>query len=55
MEDLDKISVDDIKEYYNSVITDDIVDVFVVGDVDGSEIKQIFKEYFKVFTLYGNY
>ena len=51
-EDLNKISVDDIKKYYNSVISDDIVDVFVVGDVDGSEIKQIFKEYFKVTTFH---
>ena len=32
--------------------TDDIVDVFVVGDVDGSDIKQIFKEYFKVTTFH---
>ena len=51
-EDLDKITVDDIKKYYNSVISDDIVDVFVVGNVDGNEIKQIFKEYFKVSTFH---
>ena len=51
-EDLDKITDDDIRRYYNSVISDDIVDIFVVGDVDGNEIKQIFKEYFKVSTLH---
>ena len=51
-EDLDKITDDDIKKYYDSVITDDIIDVFVVGDVDDSLIKQIFKEYFKVSTFH---
>lgn len=53
-EDLDKITNEDITKYYDSVITDDIVDVFVVGDVDENEIKQIFKEYFKVSTFHKN-
>ena len=51
-DDLDKITDEDIKKYYDSVITDDFVDVFVVGNVDGNEIKQIFKEYFKVSTFH---
>lgn len=51
-EDLDKITVDDIKKYYESVLSDDIVDVFVVGDVVPEDIKQIFKEYFKVSTFH---
>lgn len=51
-EDLDMITDDDIKKYYNSVISDDIVDVFVVGNVDKDEIKRIFKEYFKVSTFH---
>ena len=50
--DLDRITIDDIKKYYNSVISDDIVDVFVVGNVDCNEIKRIFKEYFKVSTFH---
>lgn len=51
-EDLDKITDEDILKYYNSVISDDIVDVFIVGDVDGENIKKIFKEYFKVSTFH---
>lgn len=51
-DDLSKITDDDIKKYYNSVINDDIVDVFVVGEVDENEIKQIFKNYFKVSTFH---
>ena len=52
LDDLNKITDEDIKKYYDSVIADDIVDVFVVGNVDGNEIKQIFKEYFKVSTFH---
>lgn len=53
-DDLDKITDEDIKKYYDSVISNDIVDVFVVGNVDANEIKQIFKEYFKVSTFHRN-
>lgn len=51
-EDLDKITDDDIKKYYKSILADDIVDVFVVGDVDNETVKRIFKEYFKVSTFH---
>ncbi len=52
IEDLDKISEDDIKKYYDSIIKDDIIDVYVVGNVDNTKIKEIFKEYFKVRTFH---
>lgn len=52
IDDIDKISDKDIKEYYDSVIKNDIVDVYVVGDVDEAEIKNIFREYFKVTTYH---
>ena len=51
-DDLDKITIDDLNKYYNSIINNDIVDVFVVGDVDCNNIKQIFKDYFKVSTFH---
>ena len=51
-EDLDKINDLDIQKYYESVISDDIIDVFVVGNVDNNKIKEIFKEYFKVTTFH---
>ena len=51
-EDLEKITEDEIKKYYDSVISDDIVDVFVVGEVDPILIKEIFKEYFKASTFH---
>lgn len=39
-------------EYYKSVINDDIVDVFIVGDVDVKNTKELFKEYFKVWSYH---
>ena len=54
VDDLNKIKDNDILKYYDSVINDDIVDIFVVGDVDDLEIKRIFKEYFKVKTFHKN-
>ena len=52
IDELEKITIDDIKEYYNSLIKDDIVDVYVVGDVDDDDIKNIFREYFKLTTIH---
>lgn len=52
IDDLNKINEDDLKKYYNSVIKNDIVDVYVVGDVDEVKIKKIFREYFKVTTYH---
>ena len=52
LDDLEKIQVDDIKNYYDSILRDDIVDVYVVGDVSEIDIKNIFREYFKIKTYH---
>ena len=52
IDDLNSIQDNDVLKYYDSVINDDIVDIFVVGDVDDLEIKRIFKEYFKAKTFH---
>lgn len=52
LDDLGKITEDDIKKYYESIIRNDIVDVYVVGDVDETVIKNIFRDYFKVTTFH---
>ena len=52
LEDLSNITQEDIESYYKSIIKNDIADIFVVGEVDEIEIKQIFKEYFKVTTFH---
>lgn len=51
IEDFDKINSINLYEYYKSVIKDDYIDIFVVGDVDSIEIKKIFKEVFKTNTF----
>lgn len=47
LEDFNKIDSSNLYEYYKTVIRDDYVDIFVVGDVDTKEIKEIFKRSFK--------
>ncbi len=48
VDDLDKISINDLENYYKSIINNDIVDIYVVGDVDELAVKNIFKEYVKL-------
>ena len=52
IDQLDKITVSDLEKYYDSVIKNDIVDVYVVGNVSPEEIKNIFREHFKLKTIH---
>ena len=52
LEDLESITPKNLYEYYQSVLANDDVDVFVVGDVDTNQIKEYFKKYFKVFDYF---
>lgn len=51
LEDLENITPTSLYEYYKSVLRDDYVDIFVVGDVDSSEIKKLLKKYFLANTF----
>lgn len=51
IEDLEKINNENLYEYYKKVITDNFIDIFVVGDVDTDQIKEIFKKNFKSNTF----
>ena len=51
IDDLDEINGKSLYEYYNKVLKEDQIDIFVLGDIDTSSIKEIFKEYFKVTTF----
>lgn len=53
-EDLDKITEESLYEYYKEVLKNDVVDVFIVGNVDKDEIVGIFKEKFKINTIKNN-
>lgn len=51
LEDLEELTGKKLYDYYNKVLKEDQIDIFVLGDIDSSSIKEIFKEYFKVTTF----
>lgn len=51
LSDLDKIDEESLYEYYTSMIKSDLVDIFVLGDIDEVEISKMFRENFKLRTL----
>jgi predicted Zn-dependent peptidase len=53
-EDLDKITPENLYDYYKEVLRTNLVDIFVVGDVDKDIILKEFKEKFKINTIKRN-
>lgn len=51
LEDLEKITPSNLYEYYKSMMHSDMIDIFVCGNVDPNEVKEIFSNSFKVNTL----
>ena len=49
--ELEDINGKSLYEYYNKVLKEDQIDIFVLGDINGANIKEIFKEYFRVNTF----
>lgn len=47
LEDLEKITEENLYKYYQKMIDNDLVDIFVVGDFEETEMIQIIKKYFK--------
>ncbi len=52
--DLDNITEESLYEYYKKVLKNDIIDVFIVGNIDKEKIVSIFKEKFKINTIKNN-
>ena len=51
IEDIDNITNERLYKYYKKVLKEDQIDIFVLGDFSSEEIKDIFKEYFKIDTF----
>ena len=51
MKDLDKITNKDLYNYYQKMLNNNLIDIFVIGDIDEQFIKNIFKENFNIKTL----
>lgn len=47
LEDLDAITEESLYNHYQDMIANDLVDIFIVGDFEASEMTQIIKKYFK--------
>lgn len=52
LEDLEKIDGKVLYDYYKDIIANDFIDIFVVGDFDGVQIKELIKKYFKARTFH---
>ena len=51
LEDLEKITKENLYEYYKEIIKHDFVDIFVLGDVDEEYITNVIREKFKINTF----
>ena len=50
-EDLEKINESNLYEYYKEFLTKNLVDIYVVGDIDFSKVEKLIREKFKISTL----
>ena len=53
-EDLEKITEENLYKYYKNVLKTNVIDIFIVGNVDKNKIIKIFKEKFKINTIKNN-
>lgn len=51
LENLKKITKENLYEYYKEVIKSDLIDIFIIGDFNEQEIKKIINNKFKINTL----
>ena len=51
IEELEKINSHNLYEYYQNVLNNNFVDIFVVGDIDTNLVKELLKTSFKVNTF----
>lgn len=51
LEILENITPKKLYEYYKSVLKSDLIDIFVIGDVDKEQIKNLIKDNFNIKTL----
>lgn len=48
MDDLEKINESNLYEYYKDILDNDIIDIFVIGNVDGDVIQGIIEKYIPI-------
>lgn len=50
IEDLKNLTKTKLIEYYNEIINNSLIDIYVIGDINSSEIEKLVKKYFKFAT-----
>ncbi len=51
VEDVKNVDISILTDYYRDIMHSDIVDVFVIGDIDYGDIEKIIKEYIPINTI----
>ena len=51
LDDLEKITNEDVFNYYESMLKSDLIDIFIIGNIDAEKIKNLINEKFTVNTL----
>lgn len=51
LEDLKKINPKNIYNYYLSILNNDLVDIFIIGDIDSEKIRKIITKLFSINTI----
>ena len=51
IEDIDKVTATNLYEYYKKMIDKDLLDIFVVGDIDFKETEKLIKSIFNIRTF----
>ena len=51
LDDLEQITEENLYEYYNQIIKSDLIDIFIIGNLEEENIKKIINEKFKINTL----
>ena len=54
LDDLNKITTSNLYKYYQSIINNDIVDIFIIGDVDNEKVRKIITKLFNINTIKNN-
>ena len=55
LEDLEKITKENLYDYYLYMINHDLIDIFVLGDIDVDSVKEMVEDTFNINTYVGNY
>lgn len=51
IEELNKINEKNLFDYYKNMLKNDIVDIFIVGNIEPEKVKELFREKFKIETF----